>query len=360
MKVVEIIPSLERKGGAETIFVNLSAFLSKKCEVEIVILYKEKVNKQYKSIIETNNIKITFLGKRKGPDLNCARQLKEYLIVKNPDIVNLHLTCTLTYFLSFGCKKTKWKLVHTIHSIPKKDGSKTDRFIRKIYLKKNLLTLVGITENISKELRLMYNDEKNIYTILNGTPLYSKTIDNKPIYNLVNVARFYPVKNQIYLLEIVRELITVFPKLMVLMLGDGSELNKCKEYVKTYNLSNNVIFKGSVDNVEEYLHQSQAFILTSIYEGNPISILEAMSAGLPIISTDVGGVPEIVEDQVNGCLIKLNDAKDSANKIASFLSNESLTTFISNRNLFESKKYSIDSCGMKYLNLFKEITNVKD
>lgn len=89
------------------------------------------------------------------------------------------------------------------------------------------------------------------------------------------------------------------------LLGNGSQLTLLKEFVNNNNLAKHVSFEGSVDNsmVYKYLKQATIYILMSNNEGLPISIIEAMRAGLPVISTKVAGIPELIENNKNGVLI---------------------------------------------------------
>lgn len=88
-------------------------------------------------------------------------------------------------------------------------------------------------------------------------------------------------------------------------LGEGPERESLEALVKSYGLGHNIRFLGSIPNVEVYKHlaEQNIYILMSMNEGLPISIIEAMRAGLPVISTRVAGIPEIVKDGYNGLLL---------------------------------------------------------
>ena len=88
-------------------------------------------------------------------------------------------------------------------------------------------------------------------------------------------------------------------------LGEGPQRAVLEELVKQYGLENHIKFYGSVPNVEVYRHlaANNIYILMSQNEGLPISIIEAMRAGLPVISTKIAGIPEIVKDSYNGLLL---------------------------------------------------------
>ena len=119
--------------------------------------------------------------------------------------------------------------------------------------------------------------------------------------NILMVARFDVPKRQLNLIRACEKLRDLPWRLS--FIGDGTKLDEARGYVEKRNLHDRVLFYGDMNNIEIPLSKSQLFVLLSDYEGLPLSILEAMQAGLPIIATDVGGVKEAVIDSDNGFLI---------------------------------------------------------
>jgi glycosyltransferase involved in cell wall biosynthesis len=120
--------------------------------------------------------------------------------------------------------------------------------------------------------------------------------ENKGVYDLLNVIN----KNK-----------DKYQDKFTLYIGGNGEVEKVQSFIKNNDLENMVYFKGWITGVakRELFSMSDIYILPSYNEGLPISVLEAMSYGLPIISTNVGGIPEIVEDGVNGLLIEPGNLK---------------------------------------------------
>lgn len=114
----------------------------------------------------------------------------------------------------------------------------------------------------------------------------------------------------------------VLKNIHVTFIGDGPEKSNLETFVNENALSDNVSFLGNMDNylIPKHLSQSDIYILTSINEGLPISILEALRAGLPIISTRISGIPELVDDGVNGVLINpvINELVNVLNNIETY------------------------------------------
>lgn len=119
------------------------------------------------------------------------------------------------------------------------------------------------------------------------------------------------------LLETIKDHKTDFCEKIVLHIGGNGEIETLKKYITQYNLTEIVKFEGWVSGEKKnlLLNKADIFILPSYTEGLPISILEAMSYSLPIISTSIGGIPEIVQNEENGFLIQPGDMEALYNAI---------------------------------------------
>ena len=96
----------------------------------------------------------------------------------------------------------------------------------------------------------------------------------------------------------------------------------CEKYVKKSNLEENIVFVEG--KFTDLISKLDLFVLSTKYEGLPLVVCEAMAANIPVIATNVPGVDEIIEDQVNGLLTKLNDYDDLANKVLNCINDKGL------------------------------------
>lgn len=128
------------------------------------------------------------------------------------------------------------------------------------------------------------------------------------------------------LLECIRDHKVEFQGKLKLYIGGNGEIEHVKQLIKEYGIADITIFEGWVsgDKKIELLNKSDAYILPSYKEGLPISILEAMSYGMPIISTPVGGIPEIVSNEENGYLVEPGNKEDIYKAIISLLNDSDL------------------------------------
>jgi glycosyltransferase involved in cell wall biosynthesis len=143
-----------------------------------------------------------------------------------------------------------------------------------------------------------------------------------------------------------------------MLVGYGDEQN-INDLIKKFDLADCVLFTGKVANedVPQYLVASDVFVLPSLYEGFGIVILEAMAAGLPVISTNVGGPPNILTEGVNGYLVEVKNCGQIADRVIQILNDQRLKEKMSKNNLVEVKKYSWESVTAQVESLFKSIVN---
>ncbi len=121
------------------------------------------------------------------------------------------------------------------------------------------------------------------------------------------VGRLRPEKNHLLLFGAAEALGQEFPRLRVLVVGEGDEEPRLQEWVRQHRLEQRVQFLGRREDVPALLAAADLHVLCSNHEGMPNAVLEAMAAGRPVISTDVGGVPEIVRPGIDGLLIRPGD-----------------------------------------------------
>lgn len=139
---------------------------------------------------------------------------------------------------------------------------------------------------------------------------------------LIMVARFNEQKDQGTLLKAIAQLPN--PLIHLDLVGSGSSLESCKALVQSLGIADRVSFLGDRTDVPDLLAQSQIFILSTHYEGLPISILEAMRAGLPVVATSVNGIPEEVEHGKTGLLVPPKDINALTNALQTLIESPDL------------------------------------
>ena len=139
---------------------------------------------------------------------------------------------------------------------------------------------------------------------------------------LMTSGRLHEQKGHHYLIHAVSKVRKEFPKVKLLVIGEGEEENNLKKLVQSLDLTNVVIFTGLRSDIEGILHMAEIFILSSLWEGLPNALLEAMAAGKPVVATEVGGIPELLVHEETGILIPPADTDALAIAVMDLLRNK--------------------------------------
>ncbi|MDH4065317.1 MAG: glycosyltransferase family 4 protein [Acidobacteriota bacterium] len=138
------------------------------------------------------------------------------------------------------------------------------------------------------------------------------------------VARLVPIKAHEVFLEAARRLLAVRPDAVFLIVGDGERREELEAMAASLGLGESVRFLGWRADLQILYRASDAVALTSRNEGSPVALIEAMAAGCPVVSTRVGGVPDVVTDQESGLLAEMDDPAALAEALGRVASNRAL------------------------------------
>lgn len=150
------------------------------------------------------------------------------------------------------------------------------------------------------------------------------------------------------------------PNIKLIIVGDGRQREELFRLVKELGLENNVEFLGSISNekINGYLASSSVFVRPSLSEGLGTAFIEAMAAGVPIIGTPVGGIPDFLKDQATGLFCKPNDPQDLADKINRILTNKDLSDeLIRDAHILVEDTYDWDKIAIKFRDLYLKTIN---
>ena len=201
-----------------------------------------------------------------------------------------------------------------------------------------IITLTESWQNFLKQITTC----KHIEIIENiVAPPQSKAIPNDGKLHLLFLGLISQQKGIYDLIEVIAGHKTEFDNKLILHIGGNGEKEKLIDLISKNGLASLVTYEGWVsgDQKNDLFNMSDAFILPSYTEGLPVSILEAMSYGLPILSTPVGGIPEIVENGVNGFLFHPGDKNDIFQAILQLLSNKDFAKQMGDESLAKAKRY---------------------
>lgn len=359
MKILELIYSLS-SGGGERFVVDLSNELAKRGnDVTVCMLLDDQDSRlTFNRQFIAKNVKFHAMKFTSGFSFFKMKKVEDYIMTEMPDIVHCHLNVIPYVFRLAYCHR-EIKFFHTLHTIASKaTGAKYQYYINKYFYSHDIIRPI----TISNECLLSYNKFYKLHSapcIDNGrSPVKpSDNIDvvkaevssykaaaSTPVF--VHVARCHPSKNQELLIDSFNELNKTGYDYVLLIIGNGYDSQdgqnlKGKACSKIY-------FLGEKNNVGDYLLCSDAFCLTSFYEGLPISLLEALSCGVTPICTSVGGIKDVITDGETGYLADV-ELESYLNAIQRFYA-----TKITKDKLIKyfTDNFSIEVCCTKYLEQF--------
>lgn len=243
------------------------------------------------------------------------------------------------------------------------------RIIEPLTLKLSYITIT-VCDYMSKREIITQNCRRFGGVIYNAIPI----IDNCDIKNesirkqlgissstivLTYTGRLVYDKGITFLLEAIAK-ITINEGIILLIVGEGKDKDYFIDYANKLSILSKVYFIGKRDDVIEILKETDIYVFPSLHENLPNSLLEACSIGIPVISTNVGGIPEIIIDGKNGILVEKEDVNCLVNAIEKLCSDGALREEMSLYNkAYIENKFSQDVVFKKYDEIFKSIIQNK-
>lgn len=372
MKILQVIPNLA-SGGAERFTVDLCNRLSETNDnVTLLTFYDRKENDIFFSDLD-NSIPTLSLSKRKGVDLKMIRNLHNKIKAVKPDVIHSHLR-GLNYLMAVAPFFSSIPFIHTIHSDAFMEcKSPKLRAIRKQFFRRKNVMPVTISSESAISFSAAYPKTKNTL-ILNGRqlpvpgPQFDEVSEEVSTYKgedtkvFVSIGRISPEKNQLMLVQTFNRFIKEEnADAILLIIGSGrkSEEGRLIEQQLNDIVSEHpkVFLLGEKTNATDYLYVSDYFCLSSVYEGMPISLIEAFATGVIPICTPVGGIPGMINELNSSLLSKSTSEEDycQALKNAYHLSGEQKKQLqLQAKKLFE-EKYSIEKCAASYEQLYRKL-----
>jgi glycosyltransferase involved in cell wall biosynthesis len=369
MKILQITYNLG-SGGAERLVVDLSNELSKIHEVLVLTMLDDTINENdfLKSELNTN---ISYICAKEKRGFFPGKIIRLYKIVKeiSPDIVHFHGKGLIFFFIPSIFLFRKPKYIETLHT--KADvifKFKILSFFIKLIYKSNLVSLCTISDENKRSLEKV-SGIMNSYKIYNGRKINNHLLKKNSILQEVNalkknkndivfihIGRCVPEKNQRMLINAFNKMAE--KKLNYILIIIGSSFNSDLGNELTVIANPKIHFLGTRHNVFDYLLCSDAFCLTSFYEGMPITLIEAIACNCIPISTPVSGVVDVICDNVTGFISKDFSEISYIRTIETFLQNR-FTINKEKLNEIFLKYFSIEKCAENYNELYYKLITGK-
>ena len=367
IKVVHIVPMLS-PGGAERVAVHIVKGLNRQRYEPTVISFTERLGCDLDRLLDEAGIEVRYLGKHPGFDYRVYPRLHPVLKHYRPDIVHTHLH-VFRYALPFLLFLKSASLLHTVHNLAEREIEPRARWIQRYALNHGVVP-VAVAEEVAASVERLYG-VRHCRVISNGIPtnLYASPQTPRREWRtkhgfadedvlFVCVARFAPQKNHTLLLKAFAQGLTSDPRANLVLVGEGILREALEEQAKNLGLAKRVHFLGLRTDIPDVLGAMDVFVLSSDWEGNPLSIMEAMASGLPIVSTDAGGVPKMFQSGKEGLLVARGDAQALGRSMASLLRDQETRQSFGRSAARRAKKdFDVSTMVQAYEELYEKLLN---
>jgi len=330
-KVAYVIWSLE-PGGAERIVMNLAKLADRTSITPAVICLNQKG--ALAEELEGRGIRVTALGKKPGFDPAIILGLSREVRRMGPDILSTHLWTSNFWGRIAGLLCRVPVIVATEHNLP--HSRRFHHYLADYLLAALTNRVIAVSESVEKAFRRKLPGlGRKIVVIRNGIPVEefedaSGTSikgelglgESEPI--VATIGRLVEQKGVTYLIQAAPEILNHYPAARFVVAGDGPLRPALEKEAKALGVVSSFLFLGTRKDVPDILGSTDIVAVPSLYEGLPLSVLEAMAAGKPIAATRVPGITEVVEDGREALLVPPGQPEALAEAIVRLLGDAAL------------------------------------
>lgn len=354
MKVIQVIPAF-RLAGAEVMCENLCVAL-KDAGVDVIAVSLYSENTAITDRLDKKGVRIEYLDKKPGFDASIIMKLVHLFKIEKPDVVHTHIYAS-KYALPAAAIAGVKKKIHTVHSMAQKEQGSLGKKVNTFMYQRCGVVPVALSSEVKKSIGEVYGLQESIIPVVyNGIDL-SKCIrkndyEANGVFTIVHVGRFMKVKNHKTLIRAFAGFAEKKENVRLQLLGEGELLDEMKNYAEKLEVADKVEFLGLQSNVYPYLNKADVFCLPSEYEGVPMTLIEAMGTGLPIVASNVGGIPDMLENEKNALLVEPNDIAVEA-AFEMLYSDIELRTRLGRAAKIRSEAFSAKTMAEEYIKIYK-------
>jgi len=364
-------------GGSGVVATELGIELSKKGHEIHFVTYSQPVR------LEALNVKLHFhevnvprysLFKFQPYELALSSRLVDVVKENNIDVLHVHYAIPHAY-AAYMAKKMledqgiKIPIVTTLHGTDiTLVGSHPFYKTAVSFSINNSDCITAVSKSLKNDTIELFNIEKEIEVVNNFIDVEKFVVKKKPGERnllakedekiVVHISNFRPLKRIMDVIYVFEQ-ITVKIKAKLIMIGEGPEKVKAQRYCVKNNLGDRVLFLGNTSEVYDILYFSDLFLLLSEKESFGLSALEAMIHRVPVISTNVGGLPEVNKNKFSGFLFDIGEINKMAKKSIEILSNNQLLKKYKNQAFENAKRFDINKIIKKYESVYKKAIEIK-
>lgn len=367
MRVVELVPSLHVGGAERLVSLLAQALTGLGHDVTVVSLY-DPVGSWIERELARAGIAVRFLGKRRGPDPRVVPRLARALAALRPEVLHTHLH-TLPYALparALARPVTTCPVVHTLHNLAARESEWHGRLVQRAAFRAGVEP-VAIGAAVAASIEEVYGLRPR-HTIENGIPVSAyrappgvrhevraalELPPHAPV--LLTVGRLNAQKDHATLLDAFAEPALGALDARLLVAGEGELRAALERRADALGVAGRVRFLGVRADVPRLLAASDLFVLASRWEGNPLVVMEAMAAGLPVVATAVGCVPDLLSEDA-GRRVPAGDATAMAAAMHELAADASLRHALgSNGHAVARARFDTSTMARAYGELFHSV-----
>ncbi len=363
MKILHIDLEKSLRGGQKQV-INLIEELKEFPDVENLLVCKN--GSELAKYAEENGIAHKKIKVSCECDLFAVLKLKGIILSENPDIVHFHSghAHSIGYLALKNNRKIKKIITRRVHF-----DIRNNFFTKKKYA--DVDKVVCISKYIRGKVREYGVPDKNIELIYSGVKFREAVnnisylekefkIGSRIKFGMLTALVIGKHKDFRSLFEAIKILKNRNGDFVFFIIGTGKDRKKIISISKELNISDRIMFTGFRYDIPELLSFLDIYVHSAENEGLGTSIIEAMGMGLPVIATEAGGIPEIIENNKNGFLCKIKDGKDLADKMEILLQDDKLRENIGDNNKVRARDFSSEFMVKKNYELYKELLRNKE
>lgn len=312
--------------------------------------------------MEQKGVKLVYIGKKPGLDLSTIGKLVKVMKEHKIQIVHTH-RYVMQYAIPAAIMAKVPVRVHTVHNEAKKEVGGYRRRLANFFYKYCHVKPVSISPLITDTIVEEYGiNNEAIPMVFNGTDLSKCLVKtnyeiSNGVFRFVHIGRMSYQKNHEVIIETAKLLKQDGRKFVIDLVGGGEKEAEIRTCVKQNGLTDNIIFCGLQSNVYPFLNRADCFILPSRYEGMPVTLVEAIGCGMPVIVSAVGGVPDMVTNNESGLLVTPNAKELYAAMVKMMDSGCEYRKALGQRALEKSKLFSAENMRDGYIEIYQNQMN---
>lgn len=366
MNGVKVLQLISSGGyyGAENMLLNLCASQQNAgCQNSLMIFYNVHApNVEFYERARRRGLSVRMVHCQGRADWRAVRQIEECIQADGIDLLHTHGYKADLYGY-VAARRSGKPIVATCHNwLGGTAALELYNHLDRMALKR-FHGLAAVSDSVAQRLLGSGVSAKKIRTIANGIdvqtferacPLPVRNFDGSKVVGMV--ARLDLQKGFECLLQAARELCGDFPALKIVIVGEGPDRQAIEEMILRFGLLSNVVLAGQHSDMPGIYSAMDIFVLPSLNEGLPMTILEAMAASKPVIATRVGAIPRVIKDGETGLLVDPGDADGLRNALARLLTDSAFSHRIGAAgHVWVSRNYTAEAMALKYRQMYDEV-----